>query len=232
MKAIAYASTAVLFLALGSAQAQAQGSPGGCLKYGLGGAVAGHFAGGHTVKGAVAGCLLGMARRRQYEQQVQQQRRRPNDQIARERNRDLDRTAERRPDAQRVDRVPSRLPEEQRADRLPNDRSFEQRVDRLPGDRTIEQRVDRPQQRPAPERSPYEDLGLGRSTPQPVPAPRQEAGRSRQPGGDPFENGGTFSRAPVDPWGRPVETAPTRRPPPVLDPEETGSFLRGNSGVY
>jgi hypothetical protein len=228
MKAIACASTAVLFLALGSAQAQAQGSPGGCLKYGLGGAVAGHFAGGHTVKGALAGCLLGMARRRQYEQQVQQQRRRPNDQIARERARELDRSAERRPDPQRVDRVPRRIPEEQRADRLPNDRTFEQRVDRFPGDRSSEQRVDRP--RRAPERSPYEDLGLGRNVPQ--PAPRQEAGRSREPSGGPFENGGAFSRAPVDPSGRSVDTAPTRRQRPVLEPEETGSFLRGNSGVY
>jgi hypothetical protein len=214
MKAIACASTAVLFLALGSAQAQAQGNPGGCLKYGLGGAVAGHFAGGHTVKGALAGCLLGMARRRQHEQQVQQ-RRRPSDQIARERARDLDQTAERRPDLQRVDRIPRRMPEQQRADRFPNDRTFEQRVDRP---------------RPAPERSPYEDLGLGRNVPQ--PAPRQEAGRNRQPGGGPFENGGAFSRAPVDPSGRSVDTAPTRRQRPVLEPEETGSFLRGNSGVY
>jgi hypothetical protein len=218
MKAIATVSTAILFLALGSAQAQAQGSHRGCLKYGLGGAVAGHFAGGHTVKGALAGCLLGIARRRQYEQQVQQQRRRPNDQIARERNRDLDGTAERRPDAQRADRAPRRQPEEQRADRIPNGSPWDQRVDR-------------PQTRPAPDRSPYEDLGLGRSAPQPAPLPRQEAGRRQQPR-DTFENGGAFSRSPVDPWGRPVENPRPRRQPPVLEPEETGSFLRGNSGVY
>jgi hypothetical protein len=41
--------------------------PGGCLKYGVGGAVAGHFAGGHRWKGAAAGCALGMYQRRRAE---------------------------------------------------------------------------------------------------------------------------------------------------------------------
>src|ERR671910_414677 len=47
----------------------AQAEPGGCLKYGAGGAVAGHFAGGHRWKGAAAGCALGILRRKQWERQ-------------------------------------------------------------------------------------------------------------------------------------------------------------------
>ena len=52
--------------------AEAQSRPGGCLKYGLGGAVAGHFAGGHRVKGAVAGCLAGMYQRRKYDREARE----------------------------------------------------------------------------------------------------------------------------------------------------------------
>jgi hypothetical protein len=37
------------------------------LKYGLGGAIAGHFAGGHRLKGAAAGCALGYMQRRRHE---------------------------------------------------------------------------------------------------------------------------------------------------------------------
>lgn len=52
-------------LALGVAAAvPASAEPGGCLKYGAGGAVAGHFVGqGHAVTGAAAGCAAGMYKR-------------------------------------------------------------------------------------------------------------------------------------------------------------------------
>jgi hypothetical protein len=46
----------------------AQAEPGGCLKYGLGGAIAGHFAGGHRWKGAAAGCALGYWTRRRHQE--------------------------------------------------------------------------------------------------------------------------------------------------------------------
>jgi hypothetical protein len=52
--------------------AEAQSRPGGCLKYGLGGAVVGHFAGGHRVKGALAGCLAGMYQRRKYNREARE----------------------------------------------------------------------------------------------------------------------------------------------------------------
>ncbi len=65
----------------------AEARPGGCLKYGLGGAVAGHFAGGHRWKGAAAGCALGIVQRRRYDareraRQEQLQQRRQDDRIA------------------------------------------------------------------------------------------------------------------------------------------------------
>ena len=43
--------------------------PGGCLKYGAGGAVAGHMA-HHGVKGFMAGCAVGMVRRHEYNKQM------------------------------------------------------------------------------------------------------------------------------------------------------------------
>jgi hypothetical protein len=49
-----------LMLTAGSALAE----PGGCLKYGAGGAVAGHFVGqGHSVLGAAGGCAVGAYKR-------------------------------------------------------------------------------------------------------------------------------------------------------------------------
>ena len=65
MKIVVFATAALLALGASVGSAQAQSRPGGCLKYGLGGALAGHFAGGHRVKGAIAGCVLGIYRRRQ-----------------------------------------------------------------------------------------------------------------------------------------------------------------------
>ena len=55
-----------------SGPTEAQSRPGGCLKYGLGGAVVGHFAGGHRVKGALAGCLAGMYQRRKYDREARE----------------------------------------------------------------------------------------------------------------------------------------------------------------
>jgi hypothetical protein len=49
----------------------AEAKTGGCLKYGLGGAVAGHFAGGHGMAGAAAGCALGAYRRHQANERGQ-----------------------------------------------------------------------------------------------------------------------------------------------------------------
>ncbi len=57
------------------AAAHAEAKPGGCLKYGVGGAVAGKLAGGHTWKGAAAGCAVGYLRRRQYNREEAERRR-------------------------------------------------------------------------------------------------------------------------------------------------------------
>src|SRR5919107_2802556 len=73
MKKIALAATIMLSFAVVAGPAEAQSRPGGCLKYGLGGAVAGHFAGGHRIKGALAGCALGVYQRRKYERAVREQ---------------------------------------------------------------------------------------------------------------------------------------------------------------
>jgi hypothetical protein len=60
------ALVAAAMLALAAAPNSAEARPGGCLKYGLGGAVAGHVAGGHRLKGAALGCLLGIYQRRRH----------------------------------------------------------------------------------------------------------------------------------------------------------------------
>lgn len=216
MKTAMTIGAAILTLGLAAEPAAAQGRPGGCLKYGLGGAIAGHVAGGHRLKGALAGCVIGLARRRQYEREVQERRR--NEQIARERSRGPDRTAERNPAPQpRAERIPGPFPDAP---------SPQQRVDRAP--RPVPEARPIPERMPSPEpRSPYEDLGLGRSVPPAAPAPRQEAGRRRAPG-DGFQTEGHFSRSPIDPAPWPDR----RRQPPAPGPEETGSFLRGNGTVY
>jgi hypothetical protein len=58
---LAFAAAAVLGVAAPSA---AQAQVGGCLKYGLGGAIVGHFAGGNRLTGAALGCALGVIKRR------------------------------------------------------------------------------------------------------------------------------------------------------------------------
>ncbi len=57
---------------LGAPQVEAK--PGGCLKYGVAGAVAGHYAGHHAFKGAIAGCIAGIARRKAYNNELARQK--------------------------------------------------------------------------------------------------------------------------------------------------------------
>ena len=57
-----------LALALGSPEVQAR--PGGCLKYGAGGAVVGHYAGHHGVRGAAIGCAIGAWKRHTYNKRL------------------------------------------------------------------------------------------------------------------------------------------------------------------
>src|SRR5918998_3916212 len=73
MKKVVLIAAVTLGLGMPIGAAEAQSRPGGCLKYGLGGAVAGHFAGGHRVKGALAGCALGIYQRRKYEREAREQ---------------------------------------------------------------------------------------------------------------------------------------------------------------
>lgn len=61
--------------ALSAAPQPAAAQPGGCIKYGLGGAIVGRLAGGHTWKGAAAGCVVGYLRRKQYRNQITQRER-------------------------------------------------------------------------------------------------------------------------------------------------------------
>lgn len=73
MKKFMLTVTMVLSFGVAAVPAEAQSRPGGCLMYGPGGAVAGHFAGGHRIKGALAGCALGIYQRRKYEREVKEQ---------------------------------------------------------------------------------------------------------------------------------------------------------------
>ncbi|MCT6836630.1 MAG: hypothetical protein M3036_03125 [Bifidobacteriales bacterium] len=50
--------------------APAMAEPGGCLKYGAAGAVAGHVAHQHAVAGAVGGCAVGMYQRHKYRKSI------------------------------------------------------------------------------------------------------------------------------------------------------------------
>lgn len=54
----------------------AEATPGGCLKYGAAGAVAGHAV-HHGIKGFMAGCAAGMYRRHLYNKQMRQQKAAP-----------------------------------------------------------------------------------------------------------------------------------------------------------
>jgi len=60
------AATLISIFAFGFSD-NASAEPGGCLKYGAGGALAGHFVGqGHAVLGGAAGCAAGAWKRHQY----------------------------------------------------------------------------------------------------------------------------------------------------------------------
>ena len=61
-----FALVVAAMLTLAAAPSPAEARPGGCLKYGLGGAVAGHVAGGHRWKGAALGCIVGIFQRRRH----------------------------------------------------------------------------------------------------------------------------------------------------------------------
>jgi hypothetical protein len=63
---------AAALMVAGPALSPVAAKPGGCLKYGAAGALAGHAA-GHTFKGALAGCALGMYQRHKYKQQMRDQ---------------------------------------------------------------------------------------------------------------------------------------------------------------
>jgi hypothetical protein len=53
----------------------ASAEEGGCLKYGAGGAVAGHFAGHHTMTGAAIGCGVGAEKRHRAREEERSQER-------------------------------------------------------------------------------------------------------------------------------------------------------------
>jgi hypothetical protein len=81
---------------LGAAPQPAAAQAGGCIKYGIGGAIIGKLAGGHTWKGAAAGCVVGYLRRRQARNEITERER---DVLARhERQLERERSARRDPD--------------------------------------------------------------------------------------------------------------------------------------
>jgi hypothetical protein len=69
---IAATMFAALFIPLG---VSASAEEGGCLKYGVGGAVVGHFAGRHTMSGAAIGCGVGAAKRHRAREEERSQER-------------------------------------------------------------------------------------------------------------------------------------------------------------
>ncbi len=60
---------------LGTSPQPAAAQAGGCIKYGIGGAIIGKLAGGHTWKGAAAGCVVGYLRRRQARNEISERER-------------------------------------------------------------------------------------------------------------------------------------------------------------
>jgi hypothetical protein len=61
-----------IVIATGSLMGVAQAEPGGCLKFGAAGAVAGHLAHHHAVLGAVGGCGVGMYERHEYKKHLKE----------------------------------------------------------------------------------------------------------------------------------------------------------------
>jgi hypothetical protein len=66
----------------------ASAEEGGCLKYGAGGAVAGHFAGHHTMSGAAIGCGIGAAKRHRAREEERGQERAYQQSLRDQNNRD------------------------------------------------------------------------------------------------------------------------------------------------
>ncbi len=61
-----------LAIATAAAPSLGEARTGGCLKYGAGGAVAGHFAGHHAVAGAAVGCAVGAWKRHEANKHARQ----------------------------------------------------------------------------------------------------------------------------------------------------------------
>lgn len=57
-----------------AAPPSAEAKPGGCLKYGAAGAIAGHAAGHHAVKGALIGCATGIYIRHKYKKEMEEKK--------------------------------------------------------------------------------------------------------------------------------------------------------------
>ena len=76
MKSLLIAFSAVTLIAAAPGAAEARS--GGCVKYGVGGAILGHFAGGHGLAGAAAGCAVG-AYKRGHDERTQYDRQRGSD---------------------------------------------------------------------------------------------------------------------------------------------------------
>lgn len=76
MKSVLFAAAALSALALAPDAADARA--GGCIKYGVGGAIVGHFAGGHGLAGAAAGCALGAYKRHEDDRSRYDRTRDPN----------------------------------------------------------------------------------------------------------------------------------------------------------
>ena len=70
MRFLAFVAAAAI--GLGGVTNLAQAEPGGCLKYGAAGAVAGHLAGHHAVLGAAGGCAVGMYKRHEYKKHMRE----------------------------------------------------------------------------------------------------------------------------------------------------------------
>ena len=107
--------TAGALLMLGTAPQPAAAQAGCCLKYGIGGAIIGKLAGGHTWKGAAAGCVVGYLRRRQAKNEIS------------EREREVLARHERQLESERMARR-----DRPRGDREPRDRDFRDRYDSDP----------------------------------------------------------------------------------------------------
>lgn len=77
MKITGFALAVMSLLSLTLVAPQAEAKPGGCLKYGAAGAVAGHLSGHHGIKGAIVGCATGMYIRHQYKEQMKEKAHEP-----------------------------------------------------------------------------------------------------------------------------------------------------------